>query len=153
MAEHPAVLVEDADVALGAEGERRLFHLHNLIVEAGGRLLLTARTPPARWPIVLPDLASRLRAAPAVEILPPDEALIGAVLVKPFADRQIKVDAAVVSFLLARMERSFDMARRLAAELDAAALAEKRPVTVPLAARVLERLTAGIPDSKCAAGA
>lgn len=143
MAEHPAVLVEDADVALGAEGERRLFHLHNLIVEAGGRFLLTARTPPARWPIVLPDLASRLRAAPAVEILPPDEALIGAVLVKQFADRQIKVDAAVVSFLLARMERSFDMARRLAVELDAAALAEKRPVTVPLAARVLERLTAG----------
>ena len=143
LAERPAVLVEDVDRALDAEGERQLFHLHNLVVEARGRLLLTARTPPARWPVALPDLGSRMRAAPAVEILSPDEALIGAVLVKQFADRQIKVETAVVSFLLARMERSFDMARWLAAELDAVALAEKRPITVPLAARVLERLSPG----------
>ncbi len=142
LAARPAVLVEDADRGLDADGERQLFHLHNLVVEARGRLLLTARAPPARWPVALPDLASRMRAAPAVEILPPDEALIGAVLVKQFADRQIKVEVAVVSFLLARMERSFDMARRLAAALDAAALAEQRPITVPLAARVLERLMA-----------
>ena len=140
MAAQPAVLVEDADLGLDGEGERRLFHLYNLAVEARGRLLLTARTPPARWPVALPDLASRVRAAPSVEILPPDEALIGAVLVKQFADRQVKIETAVISFLLARMERSFDMARRLAVELDAAALAEKRPITIPLATRVLERL-------------
>ncbi len=140
LAARPAVLVEDADRGVDGEGERCLFHLYNLTVEARGRLLLTARTPPARWPVALPDLASRVRAAPSVEILSPDEALIGAVLVKQFADRQIKIEAAVISFLLARMERSFDMARRLAVELDAAALAEKRPITIPLATRVLERL-------------
>jgi chromosomal replication initiation ATPase DnaA len=72
--------------------------------------------------------------------LPPDETLIGAVLVKQFADRQIKVEAAVISFLVARMERSFEMAGRLVAALDAAALAEKRAITLPLATRVLERL-------------
>jgi chromosomal replication initiation ATPase DnaA len=136
----PAVLVEDADRNLDAEGERKLFHLHNLVVEAKGRLLLTARVPPVRWPLALPDLASRVRAAPAVAIGAPDEALIGAVLIKLFADRQVRVDPAVVAFLVMRMERSFEAARRLAAALDAAALAEKRPITVPLAAQVLARV-------------
>lgn len=142
LAAGPAVLVEEADRDLDAEDERQFFHLHNRVVEANGRLLLTARTHPARWPLRLPDLASRVRAAPAVAILPPDEALIGAVLVKLFADRQVRVDPAVVSFLVARMERSFEAARRLAGALDAAALAEKRPITVPLAAQVLERMAA-----------
>lgn len=139
-AESPAVLVEDADRVLGGKGERKLFHLHNLVVEARGRLLLTARIPPANWPLALPDLASRVRAAPAVAIGAPDEALISAVLVKLFADRQVRVDPSVVSFLVMRMERSFDVARRLAAALDAAALAEKRPITVPLAAQALARM-------------
>ncbi|OHC83677.1 MAG: hypothetical protein A3G73_02055 [Rhodospirillales bacterium RIFCSPLOWO2_12_FULL_67_15] len=137
LADAPAVLVEGADRTLGAEGERKLFHLHNLVVEAKGRLLLTARVHPARWPLALPDLASRVRAAPAVAIGAPDEALIGAVLVKLFADRQVRVDPAVVAFLVMRMERSFAAARRLTAALDTAALAEKRPITVPLAAQIL----------------
>lgn len=140
LAEAPAILVEDADRMGDPAAERALFHLHNLIAEARGRLLLTARVPPARWPIGLPDLASRMRAAPAVAILPPDQTLIGAVLVKQFADRQVRVDPAVIAFLTARMERSFDAARRLAEALDRAALSEGRAITVPLASAVLARL-------------
>ncbi len=140
LAEAPAILVEDADRMRGADSERGLLHLYNLIAEANGRLLLTARIPPARWPVALADLASRVRAAPAVAIGAPDEGLIGAVLIKLFADRQVRVDPAVVAFLVARMERSFDAARRLAAALDAAALSEGRPITVPLASAVLARL-------------
>jgi chromosomal replication initiation ATPase DnaA len=146
LAEAPAVLVEDADRIGDAAAERALFHLHNLIAEARGRLLLTARVPPARWPIGLPDLASRVRAAPAVAIAPPDEALIGAVLVKQFADRQVRVDPAVIVFLVARMERSFDAARRLADALDRTALSEGRAITVPLASAVLARLGGGEKD-------
>jgi len=140
---HTAVLLEGADHPLNSEAERRFFHLYNLAVESGCRLLLTARTPPVRWPIALADLASRVRAVPVIEILPPDESLVGAVLIKQFSDRQIRVDDAVVAFLVARMERSFEMALRVAAALDAAALAEKRRITLPLAARILERMTTG----------
>ena len=57
-------------------------------------MLLTARRPVAGWPLGLPDLASRLRAAPAVAIGPPDDALLGALLVKLFADRQLVVPEA-----------------------------------------------------------
>lgn len=142
LAAGPAVLVEDADRLFGRDGEHKLFHLHNMIVEAQGRMLLTARIPPVRWPIALPDLASRARAAPAVAIGAPDQALIAALLIKLFADRQVRVDPAVISFMVARMERSFEAARRLVAAMDRVALAERRPLTVPLAAEVLARASA-----------
>jgi chromosomal replication initiation ATPase DnaA len=90
--------------------------------------------------VILPDLASRLGAAISVAVGAPDDALIGAVLVKHFADRQLTVDPAVVTFLLARMERSFATARKLTAALDGAALAAKRRITVPLARDVLRQL-------------
>ena len=141
LAEAPAVLVEDADRISGAPAERALLHVYNLIGEAQGRLLLTARSAPARWPFELPDLASRLRAVSTVAIAAPDESLIGALLVKLFADRHVKVDPAVVAFLVARMERSFETARQLAAALDTAALAEGRAITVPLAKAALARLS------------
>jgi len=112
-------------------------HLYNNIVEAGGSLLLTGRTPPARWPLALADLRSRLRALPAVAVLPPDDALLAALLVKLFADRQLRVATDLVHYLVGRLERSPDAARRAVAALDAGALAKGREITVPLAREVL----------------
>jgi chromosomal replication initiation ATPase DnaA len=134
-----AVALEDVDAALAAGRlvEERLLHLYNLVGERGGHILLTAQTPPARWRVELPDLRSRLRAATAVAMARPDDALIEAVLVKLFADRQLRVDAGVVHFLAARMERSFAAARSIVAAMDSAALAGRREITVPLARRVL----------------
>ncbi len=60
-------------------------------LERGGSLLLTTPAPPAALPIALADLASRLRALPVAGIAPPDDALLAAVLVKHFADRQLRV--------------------------------------------------------------
>jgi chromosomal replication initiation ATPase DnaA len=113
------------------------FHLLNRLRGEDGDLLLLAREAPARWPVRLPDLASRLKALPTVEVAPPDDALLGAVLAKHFADRQIAVAPEVVDYLLRQMERSFAAAAELAARLDRAALAEGRAITVPLARRVL----------------
>lgn len=139
----PALVLDDVEAALADGLERQLLHLYNFVAESRRHLLMTARLAPARWPVALPDLRSRLNAALSCEIGPPDDPLMAAVLVKLFADRQLKVDDGVVAFLLARMERSFDAARRLVAALDAAALAEKRNITVPLARDVLGRLKEG----------
>jgi chromosomal replication initiation ATPase DnaA len=117
--------------------ERALFHLLNLVKEQGGFLLLTARTAPAAWPIALPDLASRLRAVPVVTLAAPDDAMLRAVLVKLFADRQIAVDEALVSYLVVRIERSFAAARAIVATLDREALRRQRPVTRALAGEIL----------------
>jgi chromosomal replication initiation ATPase DnaA len=127
-----------------AEGaaERPLLHLYNLCLEQGGSVLLTASAPPAALSIALADLASRLRALPVAGIAPPDDALLAAVLLKHFADRQIRVAPGVVAYLVPRIERSFASVAALAAELDQRALAAGRPVTIKLARAVLADLAA-----------
>lgn len=135
----PAVAVDDADrVAGDAEAEAALFHLHNLVLASGGRLLLTASRPPARWALVLPDLASRLEATATVALDPPDDALLGAVLVKLFADRQLAVSPSLIHYLARHVERSLAAAGALVAALDARALAEGRAVTRAMAAELLD---------------
>ena len=124
-----AVALDDAEGA----PEAALLHLYNRGSDAGASLLVIAREAPADWPIALPDLASRLRAAPCVSIALPDDALLAAVLVKHFADRQVRVAPAVVAFLVRRMERSFAACGALAARLDCLALGAGRPITIPLA--------------------
>jgi chromosomal replication initiation ATPase DnaA len=128
-----AAIVDDAAHA----GAEPLLHLYNVLAERRGHLLLAAREPPAQWRIALPDLRSRLVASPTVVVRPPDEALIAALLVKLFADRQLAVGDDVLSYLTLRLERSFDAALGAVALLDRAALAEHRRITVPLARRVL----------------
>jgi chromosomal replication initiation ATPase DnaA len=126
-----ALVVED--LAEGAFEERALFHLLNLVREEAAWLLMTARQPPAALTITLRDLASRLAALPVVQLAPPDDALLRAVIVKLFADRQIAVEENVVSYLLTHIERSFAAARAAVERLDREALRLKRPVTRALA--------------------
>ena len=102
-------------------------------------LLITARGAPARWGVALPDLASRLRALPTVALSAPDDALLRAVLVKLFADRQLGVDESLVSYLVTRIERSFAAARAAVETLDREALRLQRPVTRALAAELIAR--------------
>jgi chromosomal replication initiation ATPase DnaA len=114
--------------------ERALFHLVNAVRAAGSTLLLIGRT---RSAVRLPDLASRLRGVPELALAPPDDAMLRRVLVEAFLERQLPVDPAVVSFLMARMERTLHAARRVVEGIDRAALAERKGPTRPLAARVL----------------
>jgi chromosomal replication initiation ATPase DnaA len=134
-----AVAIEDAASPLD---ERGLFHLLNLARQQNSSLLLTARTWPEHWKIALPDLLSRLRAIPVLEILPPDDALLRGVLVKLFFDRQIAADEATISFMLTRMPRSLGAARLLVAEIDRRALEERAEVTRPFVAKVLAGFSA-----------
>ena len=135
LADHAALVLEDGEAVADP---RALLHLFNALKERGGALLLTSREPPARWPFTLPDLTSRLATIPAVRIAPPDDAMMEAVLVKLFADRQIAIEPDVVSYLVRRIDRSFSAARDVVARADAAALVGKRAITVPLLKQVLE---------------
>jgi chromosomal replication initiation ATPase DnaA len=143
-----ALVVENAHEIAGiSEAEDALFHLWNL---AGARqvlLLITARMPPRDWGIRLPDLMSRLNSAAQAVLGPPDDALLPAVLVKLFADRQIQVAPDVVDWLTLRMERDLGLARHLVAAIDRKSLADRRPVTRRLAAELLDKLSPVEPSS------
>jgi len=132
------VVVEDAGLVAGDEAaEAALFHLHNLTVPEG-RLLITADAPPRDWGLRLADLVSRLQAAQHVRLDPPDDALLSAVLIKLFADRQIAVPPNLIAYLVPRIERSLGAAAAVVVRLDMAALALGRPVTRTLAAEILD---------------
>jgi chromosomal replication initiation ATPase DnaA len=128
------VLVEDVDQGADAEA---LFHLINMAARTGGGLLLTARTPPATWPSPIPDLRSRLNALPAAMIEAPDDRVLEGVLRRFFAERSIRPPEELISYLIARMERSVDAARALVERLDDAADGQK-PITRVLARQILE---------------
>ncbi len=128
--------VDDAEAA-DAEA---LLHLFNLLAERKGHLLVLSRGPPARWTSTLADLRSRLVAAPTIALVQPDDALLAAVMMKLFADRQIVVARDVVDYVVARLERTFAAVQMIVADLDRAALARHRPITLPLVREVLNGL-------------
>lgn len=130
-----ALVVED--LRSGDFDERALFHLLNLAREEEAYVLITAREPPSTLPVELRDLRSRLRAVPVVSLLPPDDQLFRALIVKFCADRQLPIDEAVVGYLATRIERSYAAARQAVELLDSEALRRGRPVTRALAAELL----------------
>jgi chromosomal replication initiation ATPase DnaA len=128
-----ALVVEDLKPA--NLDERALFHLLNLAREDGAFVLMTARAPPTE--VELRDLRSRLRAVPTVQLLPPDDHLFRALIVKFCADRQLAIDETIASYLTTRLERSYAAVRQAVERLDAEALRLGRPVTRALAAELL----------------
>jgi chromosomal replication initiation ATPase DnaA len=133
------VVIEDADTVAGdRDAEDALFHLHNLTLAGGRALLVTARTPPHLWGLVLPDLASRMQGTLHTSLGAPDDALLSAVLMKLFADRQLMPSPDTIPYLARRIERSFRAAEDMVADLDAAALSQRRAITRGLAAEVLD---------------
>ncbi len=136
-----AVVVEDVDRRLPAAPDRRaaeeaLMHLFNLMGERGGRMLFTGRDGPARWPVRLPDLASRLSLPPVFRVGRPDDTLLSHLFLKLFADRDIVLDPRVASYLALRAERSFRAVQATVDALDRYSMGEKRPVTIGLAKEV-----------------
>lgn len=127
-------VVDDIEKLAGDRSqEETLFHLYNRVRQTPGSLLLTGSQPLALVNFAVPDLASRLRSCPQVAIGLPDEHLLRALLVKLFADRQMRIDVGVIEYCVARMERSFGAARDLVAELDRRSMVEKRAVTTSMA--------------------
>ena len=132
------IAIDEADRA----EDHALLQLHNVCLENRGNVMLGARRPPASWTVALADLGSRLRAVLAVEIGLPDDALLAAVLIKHFADRQLRVEQEVVNYLLKQMERSFAAAVETAALLDSISLSGRRAITVPVARQALAQARA-----------
>jgi chromosomal replication initiation ATPase DnaA len=130
-----ALALEDMD--RGEQDEAALFHLLNLARERRSYVLITCETPPDRWGLATPDLLSRLRLAPSVSLDAPDDALLKAVLVKLFVDRQLVVDTSVVDYIALRIERSLAKAAEVVNLLDREALSRGRRVSRAIAAEIL----------------
>ena len=115
-----------------------LFHLLNFSRHENLKILLLSEKPAAQLTIGLPDLVSRLKAVAAVALTSPDDTLMRGLMAKLFSDRQLKVDARVIDYLVPRMVRDYADMAALIDNIDRQALAEKRAITVPMVAEILE---------------
>lgn len=139
--ENPCVILEDLDETFCHES---LLNLYNLVRENQGSLLITAETPPASWAISLNDLKSRLLACSCIPIKAPDDCLLEALLLKRFSDRQLKVPAAVLTYLVKNIDRSYGGVERICNLLDQESLERKRGMTLPFVRELLNRLDIGL---------
>jgi len=140
----PALLIEDIDRPGTAPeaAETALFHVLNAAKAQGTPVLLTSRLAPDQLTLTIADVRSRLRAAYLLELGPPDDALLRAIIVKLFVDRQLVVDIGVVEYLTLHLERSLDAVRHAVTLLDLQALALGRRITRPMAVDVLKSIDA-----------
>ena len=130
-----ALWVDDASRA----SEELLFGLINMAhAQDITGLLLTDRTLPNQWRVTIPDLRSRLAALQVARIDPPDDELLSAIYDKLFLDRGLKVNDALISYLMLRVERSVDAARSVVAALDHAAAEQKVNVNRSFAAKIID---------------
>lgn len=119
--------IDDADKA----DETALFHAWNRAQESGRPLLLVSAAPfgrePGHWQVALPDLGSRLGAALALEIGPPDDEMMAALIALHAEMRGLALDETATAYLVGRAERSHLAAERLVAAIDRLSLERKAP--------------------------
>ena len=131
--DHALLVIDDVDTLLTNDPEavENLFHLINAMTAKQGKLLLTMTRPAAQW-VVLPDLLSRLQAAPNLVLQEPQEDVIKSAYQKLFNDRSLLVDDKVLDYLTMRTERSFAGIQNIVGQLDKASLERVRKITIPL---------------------
>ncbi len=128
---------EVIDEAEGAD-EHRLFHAWNRAQTERVPLLLIGHTAPQSWTIALPDLKSRLAAAPHVAIAEPDEALARALIERRLAAAGSAFSSDLPDWLLRRIERTYGAIAMLTGLLNEAALSSGRKISAAMAKEVLQ---------------
>jgi chromosomal replication initiation ATPase DnaA len=129
-------VVEDLD-----QGEldiTRARALLSLFERPAGSLLLTGREPPSAWPATIGDLKSRFDALIGFAMWAPDDALLSALVVKHFSDRQLEAPAAVIKRIITHVERTPEAIARFVARTDQKALSEKRAITERLILELID---------------
>ena len=133
------VLVEDInEIQRNQPVEIILFHLHNLLHSEGHSLLMTSQILPGRLSFSLKDLQSRIEASTIAKLHPVDDDLLGAILIKMFADRQIYFSDKLLTYVLSRVERSYTAAKLFVEEVDSKAMTESRVIGKRLVRDILE---------------
>ncbi|MEO1310500.1 MAG: hypothetical protein AAFV51_05965 [Pseudomonadota bacterium] len=100
--------------------------------EAGTPVLLCGRPEITDWSAGLPDIATRLKSVRRVDLPPPDDALVRALLRKRLADRGLIVSEGVLAFAAARAPRAYDGLQEVVERADRLAMEERAGRTCSL---------------------
>jgi DnaA family protein len=138
LAQLECLCMDDLDAVVGRpEWERALFALLRELQDAGGRLVLSARAPPALLGWALPDLGSRCAAGAVLQLRPLDESEQQAALKLRARVRGLELPDETLHWLQRRFPRDMRSLYELLDTLDEAALAAQRRITIPFIREVL----------------
>ena len=117
--------------------EEALFHAWNSAQESKCPLVMIVDEVPPSWPIILPDLKTRIAVTPIARIAEPDDVLFKGLLRLLFADRGLHVADEPLRFISDRVERTYYNAERVVAAIDRFAMADRARLTLPTIRRAL----------------
>lgn len=127
--------IEDIDDT--GVNEEVLFHIYNDAIQQSKNILFTAKAMPF-WH--LNDLKTRMNTIPTVHIGLPDDMMMMSLILKGLSERQLDIHSDVMDYILKHIERSFAAAFRFVELAQNMSLAQKHPITVPLAKQVIEQM-------------
>ena len=131
------VIVDDVD-ALGDAAQIALFRAFNAARRDGLALLLSGGAPPLRLARLREDLRTRIGSALVYEVQPLSDAEKSAALLRHGASRGMRIDSAIIDYLLRHGRRDLPSLLAVLDALDRASLQQQRPVTLPLLREILQ---------------
>jgi len=131
------IIIENIDTVKFDSSEENLFHIINIVRQNKKKLLLTSRVPIASIDIDLKDLRSRLDAIFEAKIKEPDDKLMEYIIVKIFNDRQITANPKIVSYLMKRLDRSYEGINKFLDLIDNFSLEKGKRISIKLISEYL----------------
>jgi DnaA family protein len=133
-----ALCIDDLDEVVGIDAcDRALFSLYREIDERDARLVVAARQPPVAMPWSLPDIGSRFGASAVFQLRMPDEAEQLLAVRRHATALGLELSDEAGRYLQRRLPRDIAALCRILEQLDDAALAAQRRLTVPFIRAVL----------------
>ncbi len=132
------VALDDLDCWLVLPGaEEVVLEVYQALYDRQAALVISSGAPPNDAPFALDDLASRLRAASCYRLHELDDPGKEQLLLSVAREHGFELPGEVTQFLLRRGDRDVAALLSSFAQIEHAALADQRRLTVPLAKRVL----------------
>ena len=113
--------------------EENLFHLINHCFNNNLKILLLTDKLISNYSFQLKDLSSRLKSFNFIEIKIPDDKLMINLINKLLFDKQIIIkNSEIFSYILKRINRTYEDIYLLVEKIDKLSLEKKRELTIPL---------------------
>ncbi len=131
------IIIENIDTVRLNNSEENLFHAINIVKQNKKKMLLTSRNPVSLIDIHLKDLRSRLDAVFEAKIQEPDDKLMEYIIVKIFNDRQLIITPKIVSYIMKRLDRSYEGINKFLNLIDNFSLEKGKKISVKLISEYL----------------
>jgi DnaA-homolog protein len=132
------VCLDDIHLVCGDPAwELEIFRMFNQLRESGSRLIVSANCPPARLPVKLADLNSRLEWGLCCQLNPLDDEGRVQLLTASAHRRGLELPEETARYILSRATRETGSLLQLMDRLDRASLVAQRRLTIPFIKTVM----------------